>query len=128
MAAQQEKDQSDLENKDGHEEVLQYSAKQAKGLTWKDVDLEVKRHPAPPSQHQLQDTVWHLLYGLFLGFAGALLMSVSVLLISIYMSRGNKTNYKTTHHHRPLLGFETSSSKHRQRQKDIQDETERLPF
>lgn len=28
MAAQEEKDQSDLEDKDGHEEVLQYSAKQ----------------------------------------------------------------------------------------------------
>ncbi|KAI7794331.1 transmembrane and death domain protein 1-like [Triplophysa rosa] len=128
MAAQQEKDQSDVEDKDSHEEVLQYSAKQAKGLKWKDVDLEVKRHPAPPSQRQLQDTVWHLLYGLFLGFAGALLMSVSVLLISIYVSHGNKTNYKTSHHHRPLLGLETSSSKHRQRPKDTQDESETLPY
>nr|XP_055045186.1 transmembrane and death domain protein 1-like isoform X1 [Misgurnus anguillicaudatus] len=110
MAAQQETHQSDLEDNDDHEEELPYSPKQARGFTWEDVDLVVKRQPVPPSQRRLFDIVWPLLYGLVLGFAGALLVSVSILLITIYVSHGNTTNYKTAHHH-PLLGVVTSSGR-----------------
>ncbi|KAK9954473.1 hypothetical protein ABG768_016535 [Culter alburnus] len=94
-----------------HEKVLQYSAKQGRGFTWKDVDLVVKRQPVPPYQHHLLDRAWPLLYGLLLGFASALLMSVAILLISIYVSHGNSTNSRSEHQPFccPLLRVVTSS-------------------
>ncbi|XP_018921198.1 transmembrane and death domain protein 1-like [Cyprinus carpio] len=109
MATHLEKHAS--ENHEDHEEVLHYSAKQAKEFTWKDVDLVVKRQPVPPYQPHLLDRVWPLLYGLLLGFAGAVLISVAVLLISIYVSHGNRTKSKAKYQRRrcPLLSVVTSS-------------------
>ncbi|CAM4677326.1 unnamed protein product [Leuciscus chuanchicus] len=88
LVSQMEKHQP--EDHDHHEEVLQYSAKQARGFTWKDLDLVVKRQPVSPYQHHLLDRTWPLLYGLLSGFAIALLMSVAIFLISIYVSHGNR--------------------------------------
>ncbi|XP_073794452.1 si:ch211-226m16.3 protein isoform X5 [Danio rerio] len=83
----------------------------AKAFTWKDVDLVVIRQPAPPYQHHLLDRAWPLIFGLLLGFVGALLMSVPILLISIYVSHGNSTKSKAKHQPRlcPLLSVVTSS-------------------
>ncbi|XP_056113864.1 transmembrane and death domain protein 1-like [Rhinichthys klamathensis goyatoka] len=109
LVSQREKNQA--ENHDDHEEVLQYSAKQARGLTWKDLDLVVKRHPVPPYQHHLLDRTWPLLYGLLSGFSIALLMSMAIFLISIYVSHGNRTKSRSEHQPCccPLLSVVTSS-------------------
>ncbi|KTF76246.1 hypothetical protein cypCar_00024608 [Cyprinus carpio] len=105
MATHLEKHESEY-----HEEVLQYSAKPVKGFTWKDVDLVVKRQPVPPYQPHLLDRLWPVIYGLLLGLAGALLISVVVLLISIYVSHGNRTKSKAKHqpHRCPFLSVVTS--------------------
>ncbi|XP_043080254.1 transmembrane and death domain protein 1-like [Puntigrus tetrazona] len=112
MATHQETHAS--EDREDHEEVLHYSAKQAKGFTWKDVDLVLKRQPVPPYQPHLLHRVWPLLYGLLLGFAGTLLTSVAFLLISIYVSHGNRTKSKAEYQPRrcPLLSVVTSEIRH----------------
>ncbi|XP_051515069.1 transmembrane and death domain protein 1-like [Myxocyprinus asiaticus] len=112
MTADLEKPQlENIEDHEDHEKVMQYSAKQARGFTWKDVDLVVKRKPVPPFQHQLLDRTWPLLYGLLFGFVGALFTSLSILLISIYLSQGTSNKSKTIHqrHRCPLLRVMTSS-------------------
>ncbi|XP_050952752.1 transmembrane and death domain protein 1 [Labeo rohita] len=103
-------DHEDHKDHEDHEEVLQFSAKQAKQFTWKDMDLVVRRQPVPSFQPHLLDRVWPLLYGLLLGFAGSLLISVAVLLISIYVSHGNRTKSKAEHQpcRCPLLNVVTS--------------------
>jgi len=83
----------------------------ARGFTWKDLDLEVKMHPVPPYQHHLLDRTWPLLYGLLSGFSIALLMSMAIFLISIYVSHGNRTKSRSEHQPCccPLLSVVTSS-------------------
>lgn len=83
----------------------------ARGVTWKDVDLEVKWQPVPPYEHHVLDRAWPLLCGLLLGFASLLFMSVAILLISIYVSLGNRTKSRSEHQpcRGPLLCDVTSS-------------------
>ncbi|XP_067303177.1 transmembrane and death domain protein 1-like [Pseudorasbora parva] len=92
LVSQMEKQQpEDHDVHVNHEAVLQYSAKEARGFTWKDMDLVVKRQPVTPYQPHLLNRARPLLYGLLFGFVSSLLMSVAILLISIYVSHGNRT-------------------------------------
>ncbi|KAM9342412.1 transmembrane and death domain protein 1 [Pholidichthys leucotaenia] len=67
-----------------------------KDLTWRDLDLNVKRGPVPLYPKGPMSVVLPLVYGILLGFGGTLLAGVFLFLIAVRISsRGQQS-----HHHR----------------------------
>ncbi|TRY95422.1 hypothetical protein DNTS_004833 [Danionella cerebrum] len=73
MTSQLENHHPDAHLENSEQEVLQLSAKQARGFSWKDFDLVVVRKPLPPDQRHLFHRAWPLIFGLLVGFYSALL-------------------------------------------------------
>ncbi|XP_066529484.1 transmembrane and death domain protein 1-like isoform X2 [Hoplias malabaricus] len=65
------------------DETSQYSTRQVRNLSWKDLNLVVERQQTP-YQHNMLDGAWPLLYGLIFGFLGALLIGVPFLLLTLH--------------------------------------------
>lgn len=59
-------------------------------LTWRDLELVVEREKRPPYDH-LVDGVLPLVYGILLGFVGALLVGALVLFLGFRMSQADGT-------------------------------------
>lgn len=56
-------------------------------LTWRDLDLIIERPPALPYQKGPLDGALTLVYGTLMGFGGALLLAILVLLVIARVSR-----------------------------------------
>ncbi|KAJ8016884.1 hypothetical protein DPEC_G00011980 [Dallia pectoralis] len=58
-------------------------------LKWSDFELVLERSPVQPYQRRLMNDVWPLVYGVLLGFTGALAIAVPVLLFLLHISQGD---------------------------------------
>ncbi|XP_035238116.1 transmembrane and death domain protein 1-like [Anguilla anguilla] len=67
----------------------QQAMRQVRDLTWRDLELVVERQQRPPYNRRLVDGVLPLVYGILLGFVGALLVGVLVLLFALHLSRAD---------------------------------------
>ncbi|XP_061115070.1 transmembrane and death domain protein 1-like [Conger conger] len=65
------------------------STRQVRDLTWKDLELVVEREQRPPYSRRLADGVLPLVYGLVLGFTGALLVGALVLFCALHISQAH---------------------------------------
>lgn len=59
----------------------------ARDLTWPELDLIIEPPPALPYQKGPLDGALALLYGVLMGFGGALLLAISVILVISRISR-----------------------------------------
>ncbi|XP_030590505.1 transmembrane and death domain protein 1 isoform X2 [Archocentrus centrarchus] len=73
----------------GHQRVRK---RKVSDLTWRDLDLIVERARVPLYQKGPLDVALPLLYGLLLGFGGALLAATSLLFITVHISRRRSQN------------------------------------
>ncbi|XP_019907086.2 transmembrane and death domain protein 1-like [Esox lucius] len=65
-------------------------------LKWSDLELVVERAPVQPYQRRLLNGAWPLVYGVLLGFTGAFVIVIPILLFLLHISHGD--HGKLIHH------------------------------
>lgn len=70
----------------GNIEISYLLCVSVRDLTWHDLDLIIERPPALPYQKGPLDGALMLVYGALMGFGGALLLAILVLLVIAHVS------------------------------------------
>ncbi|XP_028849809.1 transmembrane and death domain protein 1 isoform X2 [Denticeps clupeoides] len=68
------------------------SIRQLRDLVWKDLDLVIEIESMPPYPWKMLDVMWPVVFGIFLGFAGAFLLFMPVLFFATCVCHSDR-NY-----------------------------------